>query len=51
MRRLLLLLLLPSLLPAADARLAAIHGLLVPMRRAPLTGDRGATPALTTVKH
>src|SRR5450631_389078 len=51
MSRLALLLLFASLLRAAEDRLAAIHGLLVPMRTAPIADARGATPALTNVKH
>ncbi len=51
MNRLALLLLLASVAQAADERLAAIRTLLVPMRTAPVTSARGATPALTEVKH
>jgi hypothetical protein len=51
MRRLGLLLLFAPVLHAADDRLAAIHTLLVPMRTAPIGEARGATPALTEVKH
>jgi hypothetical protein len=53
MRHLALLLLFASVLGAAvDPRLTAIHELLVPMRTAPYAQTtRGATPALTTVKH
>jgi hypothetical protein len=43
----------PLVLPAQDARLDAIRGLLSPMRTNPLDHleTRGATPVLTTVKH
>ncbi len=52
MRRLALLLLFASLLRAAeDPRLAAIHVLLATIRAAPIGDARGATPALTNVKH
>jgi len=51
MGRLALLLLLASVLRGAEDRLAAIHALLVPMRTAPIADARGATPALTNVKH
>jgi len=44
-------LLVASVLHAAEDRLAAIHTLLVPMRTAPIADARGATPALTSVKH
>jgi hypothetical protein len=51
MRRLALALLFGPVLLAAEDRLAAIHALLVPMRTAPIADSRGATPALTNVKH
>ena len=53
--RLLALLLLssPLVIHAEDGRLAAIRALLLPMRANQLANlkSRGATPALTTVKH
>jgi hypothetical protein len=52
--RLLALLMLcsPLVVQAEDARLDAIHALLLPMRTSRLNlKARGATPALTTVKH
>lgn len=51
MHRLVPLLLFISALDAADDPLTAIHAFLVPMRTAPVTEARGATPALTEVKH
>ncbi|HEV2687853.1 MAG TPA: hypothetical protein VGV35_04840 [Bryobacteraceae bacterium] len=45
------MLLFASVLGGADDRLAAIHALLVPTRTAPIADARGATPALTKVKH
>jgi hypothetical protein len=52
MRRLVLLMLFASVLRAAEDRLAAIQVLLVPMRATPIAAAaRGATPALTDVKH
>ncbi|MGA2597790.1 MAG: hypothetical protein ABSH09_12475, partial [Bryobacteraceae bacterium] len=51
MGRLALLLLFASVIRGAEDRLAAIHALLVPMRGAPIAEARGATPALTDVKH
>src|SRR6516165_9012572 len=51
MCRLALLLLFASVPGAADDRLDAIRALLVPMRKAPIAEARGATPALTNVKH
>lgn len=51
MRRLPLLFLFASVLSSAEDPLAAIHALLVPMRTAPIAEARGATPALTDVKH
>src|ERR1700740_1805148 len=51
MGRLVFLLLFASVLHGADDRLTAIHALLVPMRTAPIADARGATPALTGVKH
>jgi hypothetical protein len=52
MRGLALLLLFACELRAAEDRLAAIQLLLVPMRAAPIAAAaRGATPALTDVKH
>jgi hypothetical protein len=51
MCRLALLLLFVSILRAAEDRLAAINALLVPMRTAPISDTRGATPVLTDVKH
>jgi len=49
----LLLLSFPLAVHAEDARLDAIHALLLPMRTSGLQNlkARGATPALTTVKH
>lgn len=51
MTRLALLLLCASVLRGAEDRLIAIHALLLPMRTAPIADARGATPALTNVKH
>jgi hypothetical protein len=54
MHRLALLLLsFPFVIPAEDSHLDAIRALLLPMRTAGTQnlGARGATPALTTVKH
>lgn len=51
MFRLAVLLIFVSALRAADDPLASIHALLVPMRTAPISAARGATPALTAVKH
>src|SRR5580658_1847666 len=50
-RSLALFFLFAPLLSAADDRVAAVQTLLVPMRAAPLAKARGATPALTNVKH
>lgn len=51
MGRLALLLLLAPVLRGAEDRLDAIHELLVPMRTVPSAEARGATAALTVVKH
>jgi hypothetical protein len=51
MVRLALSLLFASVLAGEEDRLATIHALLVPMRTAPIADARGATPALTNVKH
>jgi hypothetical protein len=51
MDRLAFLFLLAPVLVAAEDRLDAIHALLVPMRTAPIADGRGATAALTDVKH
>ena len=45
------MLLFASVLRGEEGRLAAIHALLVPMRTEPIADARGATPALTNVKH
>lgn len=50
--RLLVLLLLPLTIWAEDARLDSIRALLEPMRKVKIeTENRGATPALTDIKH
>ena len=51
MRRLAVLLLFASVLRAAGDGVATIRALLIPMRKAPIADARGATPALTDVKH
>ncbi len=51
MCRLALLFVVASVLRAAEDRLTPIQALLVPMRTAPISDARGATPALTDVKH
>ena len=51
MGKLALLLLVAPVLRGAEDRLAVIQALLVPMRTAPIAKARGATPALTNVKH
>ena len=51
MGRLALALLFASALRGADDRLTTIGALLAPMRTAPISDTRGATPVLTDVKH